>query len=84
MNATVVVKDATINVVNDRHGKCKKPTNAVIKEQRAQFLLYPDLYGDIKKIANIQHTSVNEIVNKLLKEYRRNHLADLELYNKIH
>lgn len=53
------------------------------KTQRAQFLLYPELFADVKKIAHMEQKSVNAIVNGLLEEYRKQNADAIEQYNEI-
>ena len=41
------------------------------------------LYKDIQKIAYVQRRSTSELVALIMEEYRRNHGAELEEYEKI-
>lgn len=64
--------------------KADSPGEQQRKSKRAQFLLYPDLLEDVKKIAHIQRKSVNGVINDLLEQYRQQNAADLEQYNAIY
>lgn len=57
--------------------------NREAKSKRAQFLIKPSVYEGIKKIAIMEQTSVNEIVNGLLEECVLNNQKLLEKYEEV-
>lgn len=50
------------------------------KSERLNLLLYPKLKDDLKALAEIEGTSVNDLINKVLEEYTSNHEEKIERY----
>ena len=46
---------------------------AETKSKRMQILMYPSLHANVKKLADAQGISVNDLVNIALQEYVKQH-----------
>lgn len=53
------------------------------KSKRLNLLLQPSLLDDISKVAHMKRTSVNDLINTVLKEYREREGQTLEDYRNI-
>lgn len=53
------------------------------KSKRLNLLLKPSLYEDLRKVAAIQRTSVNALINTVLEAYADNHAEDIEKYKAV-
>lgn len=51
-----------------------------IKSGRFNLQVYPRLKADLEKIAYIQQTTLNDIMNRAFEEYIGNHKDDIDLY----
>jgi len=54
-----------------------------IREARVNLLLTPSLHANIVRIAQMERTSVNGLINKVLAEYEQQNLVAIENYKKI-
>lgn len=54
-----------------------------IKNKRFSLLLKPSVYNDLKKIAVMEQTSINELVSKISEEYIYQNHKKLEVYDKV-
>lgn len=54
------------------------------KSKRLNLLIKPSLFSDIEKLAHMQRTSVNGLINTLLEEYAAGHRDTINEYNKIY
>lgn len=46
---------------------------AETKSKRMQILMYPSLHASVKKLADAQNKSVNDLVNEALQDYVKQH-----------
>lgn len=53
------------------------------KSKRVNLLIKPSAIKDAKKIATMERTSVNDLINRLLEEYVASNADKIEQYNKI-
>lgn len=53
------------------------------KSKRLNLLLYPSLFENLKKIAVMQRTSVNDLINTVLNDYTEKEADQIERYNQI-
>lgn len=53
------------------------------KSKRLNLLLYPSLLENLKKIAAMQRTSVNDLINTVLDDYTEKEADQIERYNQI-
>jgi len=53
------------------------------KSKRLNLLLYPSIYQDLEKIARVDRTSVNELINSVLDEYRDQRTEAIDRYDAI-
>ncbi|MGF3115311.1 hypothetical protein ACQV2W_03625 [Facklamia sp. P12934] len=53
------------------------------KSKRTNLLLYPSIFEDLRKIAYIQQTSINDIMNDLGREFTLKHQEDIIKYDKF-
>ena len=53
------------------------------KSKRLNLLLKPSLFEDLRKIAQLQRTSVNDLINTVLEAYRGEHTEDIEKYKAV-
>lgn len=52
-------------------------------KKRISLSVLPSLYEDIQHIAYVQRRSTSELVAAILEQYREEHRADLDEYQKI-
>lgn len=52
------------------------------KSKRLNLLLYPSLLENLKKIAAMQRTSVNDLINTVLGGYAEKEIAQIEHYDQ--
>lgn len=73
----------TDNKHNTHTERLTPPTAAEeTKSKRLNLLLYPSLLEDLKKIAAMQRTSVNDLINTVLSDYREQEADQIDRYNK--
>lgn len=53
------------------------------KSKRLNLLLRPALLEDLKKIAAMERTSVNDLINTVLGEYAEQEAEQIEKYNSV-
>lgn len=53
------------------------------RTERLGLLTEPKTRKDLGKIATINRTSVNNVVNDAIQEYIRNHREDIDRYNSF-
>lgn len=51
------------------------------KSKRLNLLVYPSLLENLKKIAAMQRTSVNDLINTVLSDYAEQEAEQIERYN---
>ena len=51
------------------------------KSKRLNLLIYPSLLKDIKKIATVKRTSVNDLINTVLGEYIQTEATKIKRYD---
>lgn len=54
-----------------------------IKSKRLNLLLYPSLLNDLKKIAAMKRTSVNDLINDVLTQYTDKNINMINEYNSV-
>lgn len=59
------------------------PKKEETKSKRLNLLVKPSILDDVTKIAFMQKTSVNNLINDLLTEYRDAHRDQIDKYNSI-
>ena len=60
-----------------------RPDQPERKSKRLNLLLKPSLFEDLRKIAQLQRTSVNDLINTVLEAYTGDHAEDIEKYNTV-
>lgn len=58
--------------------------NTEVKSKRLNLLLKPSLFEKISKIATVDRTSVNDIVNRALEQYAQQKSDAIERYNSFY
>ena len=53
------------------------------KSKRLNLLLYPSLLNDLKKIAVMKRTSVNDLINDVLTQYTGKNINMINEYNSV-
>ena len=53
------------------------------KSKRLNLLLQPSIFEDLSKIAYIKKTSVNDLINSILKGFAETETASVDKYNEI-
>lgn len=53
------------------------------KSKRVNLLMYPSLYEDLTKVANIFDTSINDLINTLAREYVEQNEEAIKAYDKL-
>lgn len=53
------------------------------KTKRLNLLMFPSVYEDIGKIATMNRTSTNNLINTILQEYIDNHQELIEKYTDV-
>jgi len=53
------------------------------KSKRLNLLLWPSLHADLEKIAFVHRCSVNDLINKAMREYTEAHQADIEKHDQF-
>ena len=53
------------------------------KSKRLNLLIKPSLFADVEKLAHMQRTSVNGLINDLLAAYAADHRDTIDEYNRI-
>lgn len=68
----------------------RKPTptppkrgGAETKSKRLNLLLQPSVLDDLSKIACMQQTSVNDLINRVLREHRDGQLLLIQRYDEV-
>lgn len=54
------------------------------KSKRLNLLIKPSLYANMRKIAHMERTSVNNLMDIALNEYAEAHREQIEAYNAIY
>ena len=52
-------------------------------KKRISLSVLPSLYEDIQRIAYVERRSASELVATIMEQYRADHTAELDEYNKI-
>ena len=60
-----------------------RSTEQQTKSKRLNLLLRPALLEDLKKIAAMERTSVNDLINTVLGEYAEREAEQIEKYNSV-
>lgn len=63
--------------------KQQQGTEQQTKSKRLNLLLRPALLEDLKKIAAMKQTSVNNLINTVLGEYAEQEAEQIEKYNSV-
>lgn len=63
--------------------KGRKPSTEETKSKRLNLLMLPSVYDSISKLATMQRTSVNELVNSLLQAHIKENEELLQKYNDV-
>lgn len=70
--------------------KAESPTKKIFEEDcpetksaRANLLLRPTTKESMKKLAEMQHTSFNDLISHILEEYVENHQKDIQDYEQF-
>lgn len=53
------------------------------KSRRANHSFYPDVYEELGKVAKMQETTVNDLLNVLAEKYVKEHTDLIELHDKV-
>ncbi|MGO4938359.1 hypothetical protein ACTQ54_12275 [Fundicoccus sp. Sow4_H7] len=53
------------------------------KDKRTNLLFYPSVYEDLRKIATMKQTSVNDLINTLAEEFIEQEQDAIEMYDKV-
>lgn len=67
----------------DTRAKQGRGTEQQTKSKRLNLLLRPALLEDLKKIAAMERTSVNDLINTVLGEYAEQEAEQIEKYNSV-
>lgn len=67
----------------DTRAKQGRSTEQQTKSKRLNLLLRPALLEDLKKIAAMERTSVNDLINTVLGEYAEQEAEQIEKYNSV-
>lgn len=67
----------------DTRAKQGRSTEQQTKSKRLNLLLRPALLEDLKKIAAMERTSVNDLINTVLGEYAEREADQIEKYNSV-
>ena len=62
-------------------GMARPVSNAEKKSERTNFALYPSVKEAIGKVAHIQQTTINDVVNQALQEYIEKYADKIEKYD---
>lgn len=68
----------THNTDNTQCAHCTEET----KSKRLNLLIYPSLLDNLKKIATMKQSSVNDLINEVLKEYADQQAETIRRYNE--
>jgi hypothetical protein len=60
-----------------------KTGNIEIKNRRVNWLLFPSVFEDLKKIAIMKQTTINDLVNKILKDYNAREAETIAQYDTV-
>jgi hypothetical protein len=63
----------------DMHIMHKKET----KSKRLNLLLQPSLLEDMSKVARMKQTSVNDLINKVLRDYTESEVSTIARYDEV-
>lgn len=66
-----------------KNAKDSQPNHKEVKSKRLNLLLQPSVFEDLSKIAHMKQTSVNNLINSILRDYRENESKSIEKYNTI-
>lgn len=53
------------------------------KSKRLNLLVKPSLLADFKKLATMNETSVNDLLNQIMQEYVADNQDTIEIYNDV-
>lgn len=84
--ALAFISGAETQKTDNKHNTHNTPPTLAAdetKSKRLNLLLYPSLLESLKKIAAMQRTSVNDLINTVLDEYTEKEAAQIERYNQI-
>ena len=71
------------NAQPEKKTKQSRSTEQQTKSKRLNLLLRPALLEDLKKIAAMERTSVNDLINTVLGEYAEREAEQIEKYNSV-
>lgn len=71
------------NTQPEKKTKQGRNTEQQTKSKRLNLLLRPALLEDLKKIAAMERTSVNDLINTVLGEYAEQEAEQIEKYNSV-
>ena len=71
--------ESTLNTDNAQYTDNKQER----KSKRLNLLVQPSILENISKIAHMKQTSVNDLVNSVLKNYAETEEEAISLYNKV-
>lgn len=69
---------SNIHNTHDKHN-----TQQERKTKRLNLLLQPSMLEDLSKIAYMKKTSINDLINSVLKEYTATESASIIKYNEV-
>ena len=76
--------DNTDNTHTDNtHTDNADTRKAETKSRRLNLLMFPSVAEDLEKIAVMKHTSLNNLINEILRDYAADHSRIVEGYNKV-
>lgn len=61
----------------------RKPSKEETKTKRLNLLMLPSVYEDITKIAAMKRSSINDLINTVLKQYISDNQELIEKYNEV-
>lgn len=60
----------------------KKADSKETKSKRLNLLMQPSILEDFNKVAFMERTSMNDLINTMIKDYCEAHRDEIETYNK--
>lgn len=61
----------------------KTRRKAESKSKRLNLLVYPGVYEDLTKVATMKRTSVNDLINTILKDYTEAEADTVKKYDSV-
>lgn len=75
--------DNTDNTSNTDNGSNTEHTETETKSKRLNLLVKPSVLDNFKKIATMEQTSVNDLINQIMEDHIEKEAEKIKLYDSV-